>query len=94
MADLTRERIAELREFFGPRTDGCRCEVEWDTMNALLSMAERAVSEETVKRYAMHERLMAKDASFVACESAWDDFLESVERDLKPAAESLAKGTK
>ena len=48
MTPIPRERLLELREFFGPRTDGARCETDWDTMAAIIDMALRSVSEETL----------------------------------------------
>lgn len=85
MSDLTRERLAELKReaadchdidgyvHFGP-----------GELEALLEMAERCVSEETVRRLARSISLNDHEQS----DYDWCDFCDKAKRDLRPAAES------
>jgi hypothetical protein len=106
MADLTRERLAELRaEFAGVlkltgKPDE-RLSVSLEEGIALLSMASRCVSIETLRKLTVSlEHLESMKGAATgekhaelnrARESALYWFCIDAQRDLKEAAESLAK---
>ena len=80
MADLTRERIAELLKF--PHN------IQVDEIRPLLDMASRCVTEETVRAW---WKYATGDLSLAAFDDAKRELLGLVSRDLQPAAEALAR---
>lgn len=106
MAGFTREELADFRQAI----EAVRDEKAWSQQDRekllagfggeseailrLLSMAERAVSEETVRKLAMHDLMLDKDTSDTECEDVWDEFIDGVRRDLRPAAARLAANGK
>ncbi len=104
--DLTRERLAELSALVqsveGLRgrahvpfpdhalkaaADALGRAMDLPTVRALLSMASRSVSVETVRKLLYAER----EAVSPNGEIDFGDFYEACEKDLKEAAEALAK---
>jgi hypothetical protein len=91
MGDLTRERIAELRRSIGSEFDD-ELTLSREEAEALLSMASRCVSVETVRKLAEFNRLDAATDSDVAdVLDAWDHFRTMASNDLEEAASALAK---
>lgn len=102
MADFTREELADYRSRVEAqrakvRTVSTTIAVDFDTLLRLLSMAERAVSEETVRKLAAYERLADEtelEDDHDRDGEAWDAFAEGACDDLRPAAAArlAAKG--
>ena len=90
MADLTRERLEQLRH-----QARSRVQFSWEEILTLLDMASRCVSEETVKKLAIYLGFCEHDddmrISDQTGEDLLDEFDEAVRSDLQPAAESLAR---
>lgn len=88
MADLSRERIAELRATTMP-SSGDSVLIPWHLYETLLSMAERAVSVETVRK--LEEHLATRDSLWSRQVEATSALVDSVVSDLRPSAEALAR---
>lgn len=79
MGDLSRERLAQLREMCRSRRES----LSWQDIAALLSMAERAVSVETVRKLVP----LLDDKTW--SEGRASQFYTAVIVDLRAAATSL-----
>jgi hypothetical protein len=92
MADLTRERLAELRLEASQNTRPTK-PVEWSLTvaeaQALVAMAARCVSEETMRKLAV--AIEAQGDPEGDANQCWAEFHQATFADLREAAEALAK---
>ena len=89
--DLTPEELERMRRHALRSKSECRL-VPCETLLKLITMAERSVSEETVRALAEYLAWDEQVHEFGKAHRAWSRFVQQADRDLRPAAESIRRG--